>query len=123
MIYVISVAVIGILTGYIGTMFFEDILTPLYRIFIRGYHIHHSNIGLVYFALSIPSFLFIDNMVGLLLIGMGSGIILRHTVSEEWVFIEKVSDNFKKTGIILTKDLKEILGNNRDHDESNKTLS
>jgi len=62
-------------------------------------------------------------MVGLLLIGMGSGIILRHTVSEEWVFIEKVSDNFKKTGIILTKDLKEILGNNRDHDESNKTLS
>jgi len=29
MIYVISVANIGILTGYICTMFFEDILTPI----------------------------------------------------------------------------------------------
>lgn len=50
---------------------------------IKGYHIHHSVIGVIFLAL----FIFFPNLIYL---GIAIGIIIRHTQAEKrFVFIEK----------------------------------
>lgn len=49
----------------------------------RGYHIHHSMYGVLSFLLA-PF-----TVHSLFLIGFGLGIIIEHTLTERFVFIEK----------------------------------
>lgn len=59
----------------------------------KGYHVHHSMFGLTSFLVT-P--IMIDNhhvLTTVVLIGLGLGIILEHTIQCGFIFITKAEDN------------------------------
>ncbi len=84
---------LGIVFGIIFTVIYELIYNLIKRrrkgkellLTIKGYHIHHSSLGLIPIILDI----FFKTYY---LIGFGVGIIIWHTISEKkFVFIDKIN--------------------------------
>lgn len=89
--------VLGIGIGIIVTYILEQILQrnkALRNEFwehhrpILGYHIHHSTLGIPFIIVGLMNPF--NNGLGLLIVGVGIGIIVMHTItSKEFTFIEK----------------------------------
>ena len=81
---------LGLLLGLIGTIIFEKGLKLVHRhikenptVIIKGYHIHHSIIGLLLYAI------YIFDQIPILL-GIGTGIIVQHTIHDgKFVIVDK----------------------------------
>ena len=98
----IGISLLGIAFGLSVTWIFEFILKThdglrkryyeRHNIFL-GYHVHHSVYGLISILLALNFFLTDHFFVGLFFIGVGIGVIIMHTLSEnKFVFIEKELD-------------------------------
>lgn len=57
----------------------------------KGYHIHHSMFGVVFYF--IPQFVHMSQGNMLLLYGFATGIIVDHTMKEGFIFITKESND------------------------------
>lgn len=65
----------------------------------KGYHIHHSVWGIAVFALTPLTMSNILETVAL--VGFGIGIIIEHTISDSFVFINKIQKDLEKDAISL----------------------
>ena len=84
---VFPVVFLGLILGLVGTVIFERGLKLVHKhvkenptVMIRGYHIHHSIIGVllycVYMFEHVP-----------ILLGIGTGIIVQHTILHKGHFV------------------------------------
>lgn len=81
---------LGIIVGCIFTVFYEFCFKQVHKkvkkepiVRFKGLHLHHSLYGLIFLALFVIFYNFF-------LLGMGFGIIIRHTQTEKkFTFIDK----------------------------------
>lgn len=63
----------------------------------KGYHIHHSMWGVAALALTPMTLSNIFETVAL--VGFGIGIIIEHTISDSFVFINKINKGLEDNGL------------------------
>lgn len=98
---VVSIFTINLFIGIFITFLFELTLKTNRKLRERyykrheilfGYHVHHSTVGLLVIGASIVLFLLDKEILFLVTLGIGMGIIVMHTISSRrFVFIEKES--------------------------------
>jgi len=85
--------ILGLIAGIIFTILYELIYKIIKKrrkgkellLIVKGYHVHHSNIGLIPIVIDI----FLRTYY---LLGFGIGIIIWHTISEKrFVFVDKIN--------------------------------
>lgn len=81
----------GLITGLIegvGYLFFKHYWDHPKLVF--GYHIHHTVLGLFLIVIGIPMFILnFHSALSLFSVGFGTGMIISHTITGGFVFIEK----------------------------------
>ena len=95
----VSLFLFGLLAGILITWLFELILKTNKKLRQRyykqqevfwGYHVHHSTYGLIFLLVGIILFFNYQEAQALFFMGIATGIVLQHTVSEgRFVFIER----------------------------------
>ncbi|KKR11698.1 MAG: hypothetical protein UT39_C0004G0057 [Candidatus Woesebacteria bacterium GW2011_GWA1_39_21] len=89
-IYLLTLS-LGVILGFITGKMWSNTFYKLqkmitHKTFLKNYHIHHSLGGLI---ISLLAVIILNNWLETIIVGLGIGMLIEHTISNGFVFLTK----------------------------------